>query len=416
MSDIHHNKPTISFEEEYRKLPWGQHFPWTVAMRQENNNRNRFEHLLAYDHSRVRLKGRYDDETDYINANYINGFVHKKAYIAAQSPYNPDTVYDFWYMVYTENIEQIVFLACLMEDGVVKCEQYWPDPGTFQTENIVVRHIETELYANFVIRTFDVLLEGQELKRVVQYHFTQWPEHGIPDDPIPFLEFRRKVRGDAAVPERDTNAPALPPVLVHCGTGVSRTAVYIAVDSLLDQAKLEQSVNVFKFCQTMRHMRPNMVRTLKQYIFIYDALFEALITNYNIIGDNLKVNYRQLSQVNPITDKSYFREQFEVLEQYLPDVNPDDYKTALKESNAAKNRFSAIVPPDRYRLKLHTQGGLGRNDYFNAVFVDSFTTPNAFVLTQTPLENTVADFWKMVYDYKVSDDVIRCLRHTRVRY
>ena len=372
-------------------------------MRRENNNRNRFEHLLAYDHSRVHLKDRDDDESDYINANYINSFTRQKAYIAAQSPFNTDTVYDFWYMIYTEKIEQVVFLARLMEDGVVKCEKYWPDPGSFQTEDIVVRHVETELFANFVVRTFDVLIEGKDIRRVAQYHFTKWPEHGIPDDPIPFLEFIRKVRTDSEY-SGESKAPA--PTLVHCGTGVSRTAVFIAIDVLLEKAKVEHAVNVFKYCQTMRHMRTNMVRTLKQYIFIYDALFEALITNYNKVGENLKVNYRQLSQVNPITDKSYFREQFEVLEHYIPEVDPDDCQTALKESNASKNRFSAIVPPDRYRPMLRTQGGLGRNDYINAVFVDSYTTPNAYIITQTPLESSVVDFWKMVYEYKVSPTVL----------
>lgn len=71
-------------------------------------------------------------------------------------------------------------------------------------------------------------------------------------------------------------------------------------------------VNVYDYCKRMRESRINMVRTLAQYRFIYDVLYEGLLTNLHIIGENLKVNYRLLSNINPVTDKSYFREQFEV--------------------------------------------------------------------------------------------------------
>ena len=85
--------------------------------------------------------------------------------------------------------------------------------------------------------------------------------------------------------------------------GVIRSAVYIAVDQLLEQVK-QENVNVFRFCAQMRKRRPIMMRTLKQYVFIYGALLEALITNHNIAGDDLKVNYRLLSNINPTSDKS----------------------------------------------------------------------------------------------------------------
>ena len=401
VSDIHHNRPKILFDEEYRRLPYGQKFPWKIAMKKGSKERNRFDHLLAYDHSRVVLQNR--EETDYINASYVQGYNKKNAYIAGQSPFNTNTVYDFWYMIYQENVTQVLFLARLTEDGIVKCEQYWPNAGAVQYRDIVVRHIETELYADFVVRIFDVLLEGKSLKRVTQYHYTVWPDHGVPDDPIPLLFFRLKVR-------MDKDAISQAPVLVHCGTGVSRTAVYIALDAILEEAKVEHSVNVFKYCNTMRHCRVNMIRTLKQYVFLYDALFEALITNYNLIGDNLKVNYRQLSKVNPINDKSYFREQFEVLEKYTPALTDTECQTGLLEVNKLKNRFSTILPPDQYRPVLKTPGGLGRTDYINGVFVDSYRNRNSYIVTQTPAQNTAIDFWKMVYDYKVSASSAICIK------
>ena len=397
VSDIQSKRPAISFEEEYAKLPQGQCHPWKVALRPENVDANRFDHLLAYDHSRVVLKKK--NHQGYINANYVQGYHVKAAYIAAQSPFNEGTADDFWHMVVQEKISQIVFMCRLIEDGITKSEQYWPDQGSAQFGQTSVLHIKTEEFASFTIRTFDVKgRASSNTQRVSQYQFTVWPDHGTPSDPIPFLDFRMKVKTSVT----NDNVP----ILVHCGTGVSRTAVFIAVDSLMEQAKLENAVNVFKFVERMRRDRTMMVRTLKQYIFIYDALLEALITNYNIVGEDLRVNYRLLSNVNPLTDKSHFREQFEVLEEFVPKLPEEKCIAALREQNKKKNRFESILPMDEFRPILRTPSAIERTDYINATFIDSYTQRNAFIITQTPLQSTIVDFWKMVYDFNINTIVM----------
>ena len=75
----------------------------------------------------------------------------------------------------------------------------------------------------------------------------------------------------------------------------------------------------------------------------------------------------------------------------------------MKASNASRNRFISVVPPDEHRVILSSLGAVQRNDYINAVYIDSYMTPRAYILTQTPLNNTVADFWKMVYENKVNN-------------
>ena len=413
VAEIQNKPPVISFKQEYERLPHGQTHAWKVATKPENAEKNRFEHLLAYDHSRVVLKRK--SGFDYLNANYIHGYQRRSNYIATQSPFNNETVEDFWFMAYQEKSTQIVFIARLIEDNVVKCEKYWIEDATVQFGDMIVRHESTEEYASFTVRVFEIskVTATKNARYITQYHFTDWPDHGVPEDSIPFLEFIALVRGESKL-EQEVNksSPGSFPIVVHCGTGVSRTAVFIAVDSLLDQARSENCVNVYKHVNAMRRQRIMMVRTLKQYEFIYDTLFEALITNHNIVGDDLKVNYRLLSNVNPVTEKSYFREQHEILEAYVSALDPKRCKDGHREENASKNRFASMVPPDAYRPRLKSAMGaasvknIGIADYINGVYVDSYVLKNAFIITQTPLLNTVKDFWQLIYEQEVNTVVM----------
>lgn len=243
VSDMPQGKSSIQFEDEYRRLPAGKTQPWSVGERVQNSTKNRFPDILAYDHSRVVLvdvegDGSGSSDSDYINANYIAGFMSPKEYIAAQSPFDRATICDFWQMVHQQRSPIIVMLCQLKEEGVVKCEQYWPNSSITAYGSIVVRHVRTDEFANFTTHAFDVGRDDDgAVRRVTQFQFTDWQRHQCPDDPIPFLEFVLKVKALAA--EYAYGAP----VIVHCGTGISRSAVFIAVSSLLDQARDEHKVD-----------------------------------------------------------------------------------------------------------------------------------------------------------------------------
>lgn len=395
VDDLPHRRKTFSFEDEYRQLPEGQVFLCTEAQKDQNADKNRFDHLLAYDHTRVHLVNS-SSGSDYYNANYIPGYDRRrKAYIAAQSPFNERTICDFWLMVYEQKVLKIVFLARLLEDSIVKSEKYWSDDHlTHHYGNIAVTLLRTHSYANFVIRTFSISRIGQYgVRTVTQYQFTAWPDHGVPEAPFAILEFRRKVGVSAEVP-----------LLVHCGTGVSRSAVYIAIDFCLAKAEAENSVNVYRCCSTMRQCRTMMVRTLKQYIFIYEALFEALIASHLVVREDVKSVYDVLKKTNPTTNVTYFKEQLQLLERYLDDPTEDQCKTALTPENRPKNRFSTLrlIVKDRDLIPMRGSHGPTRLAYINALTLDSYTRRNAFIVTQSPLSNTVADFWNLICDQNVS--------------
>ena len=98
-----------------------------------------------------------------------------------------------------------------------------------------------------------VLQSGSTLA-VRQFHFTTWPDHGVPLYPTSLLAFHRKFRCCF-------DSPAGPTV-IHCSAGVGRTGTFIALDCLLDQAKAEGRVDVFGCVCQMRNNRVNMVQTV----------------------------------------------------------------------------------------------------------------------------------------------------------
>ena len=165
----------------------------------------------------------------------------------------------------TRSIKTVVMITNIVEDHIVKCTQYWPTQTKASFGDIFFLHlIEVIEYADYTIRTIGVRMKDDSDSEVVRlFEFTSWPDHGVPDDPIPFLEMRYKVRRY----QHDNPTP----ILVHCGTGMARTGVFIAVDALIDQYASEGRVMVQDFVRRLRKDRPFMVRTLKQYVFIYEV-------------------------------------------------------------------------------------------------------------------------------------------------
>ena len=390
----------VLFHDEFAQLPHGRQSTCESAMLRENELKNRFSHLLPYDHSRVILDPILQGQNDYINANFIKGYKHMHAYIAAQSPFDEQTALDFWRMIYQYEVRCVVMMSNLVEDHIVKCTQYWPETGRVLYGNFILELVDTSEFANYIIRSVKIRSKtDSEWQMVYIFELSYWPEHGVPEDSIPLLEMRHKVK----LYQQGHSSP----VIVHCGTGVSRTGVYIAIDALLDQYKHEGMISVYSFVRKMRKDRIAMVRTVKQYIFIYEAVFEAMVAGATLFDCfDLKDRYHDLTQKNHRTGHSYLHGQFSCLQEYTRKLFPTACADALLPINVNKNRFYEIVPPDMYRPVLTTPGGVGRTDYINAVFIDSHKQYNHFILTQTPLHTTVIDFWKLIYDHDVNTIVM----------
>uniref|UniRef100_A0A8D2Q8A6 protein-tyrosine-phosphatase n=1 Tax=Varanus komodoensis TaxID=61221 RepID=A0A8D2Q8A6_VARKO len=327
----------------------------------------------------------------------FQGYHRPNHYIATQGPMQ-ETIYDFWRMVWHENTASIVMVTNLVEVGRVKCCKYWPD-DTEIYKDIKVTLIETELLAEYVIRTFAVEKRGaHEIREIRQFHFTGWPDHGVPYHATGLLGFVRQVKSKSP--------PNAGPLVVHCSAGAGRTGCFIVIDIMLDMAEREGVVDIYNCVRELRSRRVNMVQTEEQYVFIHDAILEAcLCGDTSIPASQVRSVYYEMNKLDPQTNSSQIKEEFRTLNMVTPTLRVEDCSIALLPRNHEKNRCMDVLPPDRCLPFLITIDGESSN-YINAALMDSYKQPSAFIVTQHPLPNTVKDFWRLVLDYHCTSIVM----------
>ncbi|KAI2646318.1 Receptor-type tyrosine-protein phosphatase eta [Labeo rohita] len=284
-----HADSNCGFAEEYEELKTiGTAQSKNAALAVENNDKNRYSNVLPYDTSRVKLSVCGSPFDDYINANYIPGYNSRKEFIAAQGPL-PVTVNEFWRMVWEKNVYTIVMLTRCNEMGRVKCEKYWPSETT-QYHNISVTTTSELELESWTIRDFKIKnVKTAETRFVRQFHFTVWPDHGVPKTTEVLIDFRHLVREHMDQYSRHS------PTVVHCSAGVGRTGTFIAIDHLILQIERDSMVDVYGIVNDMRMHRPLMVQTEEQYVYLHQCAYDVIQSR---TGTNMDLIYQNTAEIS----------------------------------------------------------------------------------------------------------------------
>ncbi|XP_040976624.1 receptor-type tyrosine-protein phosphatase delta isoform X22 [Aquila chrysaetos chrysaetos] len=381
----------LKFSQEYESIDPGQQFTWEHSNLEVNKPKNRYANVIAYDHSRVLLSAIEGiPGSDYINANYIDGYRKQNAYIATQGAL-PETFGDFWRMMWEQRGATVVMMTKLEERSRVKCDQYWPSRGTETYGLIQVTLLDTVELATYCVRTFALYKNGSSEKREVrQFQFTAWPDHGVPEHPTPFLAFLRRVK--------TCNPPDAGPMVVHCSAGVGRTGCFIVIDAMLERIKHEKTVDIYGHVTLMRAQRNYMVQTEDQYIFIHDALLEAVTCgNTEVPARNLYAYIQKLTQIE--TGENVTGMELEFKRLASSKAHTSRFISANLPCNKFKNRLVNIMPYESTRVCLQPIRGVEGSDYINASFIDGYRQQKAYIATQGPLAETTEDFWRMLWEH-----------------
>uniref|UniRef100_F6W698 Tyrosine-protein phosphatase non-receptor type n=1 Tax=Xenopus tropicalis TaxID=8364 RepID=F6W698_XENTR len=248
--------------------------PNKIAKNPENKNRNRYRDVNPYDHSRVKLQ---NVENDYINASLVVVEEAQRSYILTQ----------------------------------VKCAQYWPTPEEealfYKETGLCVKLVSEDIKSYYTVRVLQLQdIKTGEARDIFHFHYTTWPDFGVPQSPASFLNFLFKVRESGSLSLQ--NGPAV----VHCSAGIGRSGTFSLVDTclvLMEKREDPCSVDIKQVLLNMRNYRMGLIQTPGQLRFSYMAVIEG--SKY-IMGDSsLQDHWKELSQEDqcPKIDRLSFQRQ-----------------------------------------------------------------------------------------------------------
>lgn len=236
----------------------------------ENRRRNRYRNVSPYDHSRVKL---IEGDNDYMNASLVKVPNLSRRYIIAQGPLQ-ETTGQFWQMIWEQNSKAIIMLNKVIENRMEKCFQYWPldeeDTMEFEDEGYKIEVSKTETRPTFTLRDLKLSnLKNETSRNIYHFHYTTWPDFGVPDSPNEFLEFLSEVRSLGVLNDE------VGPAILHCSAGIGRSGTFALVDACLMMAENHIPFDATKILLAMRNDRMGLIQTYQQLRFSYLAIAEG---------------------------------------------------------------------------------------------------------------------------------------------
>lgn len=330
-------------------------FTFNESGKSENRSLNRYRDVNPYDHSRIII---HRGKINYINANLVKMERADRKYILTQGPLK-ETVGHFWLMIWEQNTKAILMLNKLIEKKQIKCHMYWPENIgekhilNLQDVGLTVEYLKCEEYTHFSKRTFRLTdIESRKSREIIQFHYTTWPDFGIPSSPVTFLQFLKQVRDSGAL------EPDVGPAVVHCSAGIGRSGTFCLVDCCLVLFKKgETKLSVREILYELRRYRMGLIQTADQLYFSYQAIIEGM----KLLEDPSFMDYEEVPIIPTNDNSSYIEDmqspppppptRIESLRQQLPpplirssislgvikNNNSDDIMTTTEQYKNDKN-------------------------------------------------------------------------------
>ncbi|XP_060576316.1 receptor-type tyrosine-protein phosphatase epsilon-like [Ruditapes philippinarum] len=212
---------------------------------------------------------REHEDSDYINAVYINSFVKKEFFIVAQTPL-PGATEDFICLIYQEDCTCVVSMMD-QKDSYQKIGKYLPDGDKIlKIGNFKVSCSVLETKHHYTLKKMKICYEGRYERGVkIVYHFqyTQWlAEMEIPDNNVDFVQFVKDVHQYACELGDERSH-----VLAHCLKANERSGLFCTVLIILEKLDKENQVNISNTIRHLRTRRRSAITSMEQLQFCYQA-------------------------------------------------------------------------------------------------------------------------------------------------
>ncbi|GFO39301.1 receptor-type tyrosine-protein phosphatase kappa [Plakobranchus ocellatus] len=399
---LHEHSTDSYFNDQFTAIPMNFGENQTNGRATRNRKKNRYKNIIPYDRNRVLLEADERRElADYINASYVKGYNSCETFIASQGP-NDVTLIDFVRMIWEQNIDRVVMLTHLIEEGKKKCTMYWPEDGDQTIGEINMQLLTTKVFAEYTIRHLRLYKDDESPRDVTQFHFTAWPDKSVPENPWGLVDFQQRAMAE----------PGPGRLLVHCSAGVGRTGTFIALCNLLQEAEVSGKMDFRSTMHTLRQDRMHMIQTVAQYTFLHKAALVGHMTfSSTMQAKNIPARFQSLdgggsgdmsarSYQQEFDDLAAFCDAETIMSTEQSGVEESVYANERVMDKNSKDRLSNILPNYNHRPIL-TAEGKDEDTYINAVLVPNLKKNSHDILTQLPLPTTVTDFWRLVTQFDV---------------
>ena len=242
----------------------------------------RYKNIRCYKDNFVKISTPHER----INASWIH-FPNENSFISAQAPLS-NTIDDFWTMCFDYNINIVIMLCNLEENGKEKCVEYWENEkrdvldsaaSTFDSKFIITYTTE-QINDDITIRNINIKDKTKEEngeKKIKQIHYGSWPDHQSVD--------LQSIYGNILFMFNIVDIEiGHSPIVVHCSAGVGRTGTFIALynlyrdilDQIHDNNNKNITINFMNLVRKMKEMRMHLVETEAQYNLIYQFVGKFL--------------------------------------------------------------------------------------------------------------------------------------------
>ena len=243
----------------------------------------RYKNIRCYKDNYVKISSPHEK----INASWIH-LPYENSFISAQAPLK-NTVDDFWTMCFDHDINTVIMLCNLEENGKEKCEKYWENKNndkdaivdsTELGSNFVINYTTEQINDDITIRNINIRdtekNENNE-KKIKQIHYGSWPDHKSVD--------LQSIYGNILFMfNLVDNEIGHNPIVVHCSAGVGRTGTFIALYNLYrdilsqihDEKNKKITLNFMNLVRKMKEMRMHLVETEDQNNLIYQFVEKFL--------------------------------------------------------------------------------------------------------------------------------------------
>ena len=242
----------------------------------------RYSNIRCYKDNYVKISTPHE----LINASWIH-FPFEDSFISAQAPLK-NTIDDFWTMCFDYDVNIIIMLCNLEENGKEKCVEYWENDkrdlkdstaSTMDT-NFIINYTTEQINNDIIIRNINIRDKNKEEnneKKIKQIHYGSWPDHQSLD--IQDIYGNILFMFNLVDKEIGHN-----PIVVHCSAGVGRTGTFIALYNLyrdiLNQIHEKNNknitINFMNLVRKLKEMRMHLVETEDQYKLIYKFVSKFL--------------------------------------------------------------------------------------------------------------------------------------------